>query len=68
MKIYRARLSDNSLSNWYHTKKEAKQSATDWESIEIAKFEPYHVAENIRRFMNQDWEENPYMTITVENK
>ena len=72
MKIYRARLSDDSLTNWYHTKKEAKQWAKDygyaWTSIETAKFEAYNVAENIRRFMNQDWKEEPYLTITIENK
>ena len=71
MKIYRA-CWNNAVTNWYHTKKEAKQWASDhgyvWTAIETAKFEPYNVAENIRRLMNQDWKEDPYLTITVENK
>jgi len=82
MKFYRAHWDNystrierglSSVSNWYHTKEEAKQEALDqdcvWTFIEVATFESDDHAENIRRFMNQTEydEEEPY-TVSVEER
>ena len=76
MKIFRTTWENSTghgcVSSWNHTvaaaKAEARQFNGVWETVETAKFEPWDNAENIRRLMNQDWQENPYLTITVEKR
>ena len=76
MKIFRTTWENSTghgcVSTWHHTvaaaKAEARQFNGVWETVETAKFETWDTAENIRRFMNQDWKEDAYYSLSIEER